>query len=216
MNCTLKKKTKVSLDSTNDSWINISYPSWSFLTPSYIATAYRISALKFYHHLVIELGRSTITLNIECPQPSFQGSWVPISQIALTPPLSRSLKMETLHYGGSFPFLHSPCLQSALRPLVSFLSPGETLLPWGHGLDITPYPLVASSFPATVDNSLLSTSPPSRNDLPAPLCLISSSIFQASAVATKGALSCPGLLISLLWGLEFQHKNLWGTQTFSP
>ena len=131
-----KEKTQVSLDSTNDSWINISYPSWSFLTPSYIATAYRISALDFYHHLVIELGRSTITLNTECPQ----GSWVPISRIALTPPLSRSLKMETLHYGGSFPFLHSPYPQSALLSLVSFLFPGETLLPWGHSLDMTTPP----------------------------------------------------------------------------
>ena len=61
--------------------------------------------------------------------------------------------------------------------LVSFLFPVETLLPWGHSLDNTPYPLVASSFPTTLDNSLLSTSPPSRNALPAPLCLISSSIF---------------------------------------
>lgn len=176
-----KEKTQVSLNSTfllaNDSWINVSYSSWSFLTPSYIATAYRISALKSYHHLVIEIGRSTITLNIECSQPSFPSSWVPFSQIALIPPSNWPLETETLHYGGSFPFLHSPCLQSALLSLVSFLFPVETLLPWGYRLDTTPYLLIALSFPATLDNSLLSTSPLSRNALPAPLCLISSSIF---------------------------------------
>lgn len=137
------------------------------MTPSYIATAYRISALKSYHHLVIELGRSTITLNIECPQTAFQVLGSPSPRLHVSPPLNWPLRTETstLWWILSFSSLSTP-----QRPfsLVSFLFPAETRYSVDR-LDNMPY-FVVLSFPATLDNSLLSTSPQQK-------CLASSSLL---------------------------------------
>lgn len=140
-----------------------------------------LPALKSCHHLEIELGRFIITLNIDCPQQSFQNSWAPYSQTALTPPLGWSLEMETLHYGRPFPFLHSPCPRCALFSLISLLFPAETLLPWGHSLDIMlslpPLPRPSQLTPITAVRESSQQK-----------CLASSSVHSSTPASFKGLL----------------------------